>query len=248
MNTTPGVEFVSALSQENSQETSGECLMSHPPYRGETETNSPVETLTVRFRDFAAVTRQLEAAGFWVSAWEPDYSHGLYRLEVQPAPPGKISARPPAPCGAATAGPDRQTNPAIAGTERTVKLKMQEMFPSRFLRGVDIVKPVRVVIADCVIEEVGEKAEEKPVVHFEGGIAGLVLNKTNGDMLASLFGDDSDDWVGKAVVLEKAKVQFQGKLVDCVRIRPARMPAKPQPVVQAEPEPEPEMSGEVDPY
>jgi hypothetical protein len=46
-----------------------------------------------------------------------------------------------------------------------------------------------------------------------------VLNKTNADVIAYTFGDDTDHWVGRKIVLFATRTQFQGKLVPCVRVR-----------------------------
>ena len=38
--------------------------------------------------------------------------------------------------------------------------------------------------------------------------------------------DDTDDWPGVKIVLEAGNTQYQGKPVDCVRIRPPRNPKR----------------------
>lgn len=79
------------------------------------------------------------------------------------------------------------------------------------------------------------KEERKLVAHFAGKDKGLVLNRTNADALASIFGtDDFDEWLG-LVVLFPSTTAFGGKTVPCIRIKAnATTTATPQP-----PPPEP---------
>ena len=46
----------------------------------------------------------------------------------------------------------------------------------------------------------------------------LTLNTTNARTLAELFGDDSDGWAGKQIVLFASTTDFSGKQVGCLRI------------------------------
>jgi len=47
----------------------------------------------------------------------------------------------------------------------------------------------------------------------------LVLNKTNAKSIAEKHGNDSDDWIGKKIILYPTKCQAFGKIVDCIRIK-----------------------------
>jgi hypothetical protein len=65
----------------------------------------------------------------------------------------------------------------------------------------------------------------------------LVVTSTKFDVIALIAkSDDTDDWQGVKIVLEPAKVLFQGSLVDSVGIRAPRKPPpkKPPPVEDAE--------------
>ena len=76
-------------------------------------------------------------------------------------------------------------------------------------------------IADVREEEVGsgEDAEDRFVLHFEDDTKPLVLNKTNGSVLLDAFGLESDDWIGKQVILYRDRTAFRGEMVDCLRLR-----------------------------
>ena len=112
-----------------------------------------------------------------------------------------------------------------------------QSFPSKYLKAIDLQGAARrVTIATVAIEEIAP-GEQKPVVHFEGIQQGLVLNKTNAMLMASLFGAETTGWTGKAVELYAEPVPFQGRIVDAVRVR-----AVPPPTAQ--PAAAPEQSAE----
>ena len=97
---------------------------------------------------------------------------------------------------------------------------VNEMFPSKWLKASDLpAGGADVVIANIVMEEVNAGEAPKYVMHFNGKDKGIVLNKTNGLMIAHSYGVDSDNWIGKPIHLYKEPVQFQGKIVDAIRVR-----------------------------
>ena len=116
-------------------------------------------------------------------------------------------------------------------------MKLGQMFPSKYLKADDLQgRRVTLTIASVTVETLGD--ESKPVVYFVGKDKGLVLNKGNGMMIAALAGtDETDDWHGTRIRLYATPVQFQGKLVNALRVEaapqdaPAPTPARrPQPV------------------
>jgi hypothetical protein len=69
---------------------------------------------------------------------------------------------------------------------------------------------------------------EKPIITFVGKDKGLVLNKTNATMIVDSYGDESDVWVGKEIELYPDKVNYQGQIVPCLRVRiPQAAPPPP---------------------
>lgn len=59
----------------------------------------------------------------------------------------------------------------------------------------------------------------KLVIAFAGKDKTLVCNKTNAQMIASKLGDDYDRWAGYEIEVFPDKTQFNGSLVDCIRVR-----------------------------
>ena len=111
-------------------------------------------------------------------------------------------------------------------------MKSSDVFPSKWLKATDLkgTEPT-VIIASVSMEEVGQ--DRRPVMHFQGKEKGLVLNSTNWDRVAMMYGDESDDWAGKALTLYSDMVQYKGQTVPGLRVRPPKRngnsPAAPPP-------------------
>lgn len=105
-------------------------------------------------------------------------------------------------------------------------MKIDKMFSSKFLKAGDIdeiadeATQTAVVVIDRVeMAEVGQDQEEKPVVYFRDIEPGMVLNKTNASSISKLYGNDTDDWIGKPIGLFTTEVDFSGKQVLAIRVR-----------------------------
>ena len=76
------------------------------------------------------------------------------------------------------------------------------------------------------METVGD--DTKPVVHFRGTDKGLVLNKTNANTIAGMFGPETEAWSGQVVTLFVAQAEFQGKQTLAIRVKMQKAkPGKP---------------------
>jgi len=119
-------------------------------------------------------------------------------------------------------------------------MKMSDMFPSKYLRAADIPagREVPLTIASLDMTAIEGEDELKPCLYFRGAKKGLILNKTNGTILAEGFGDDTDRWPGRVVAVYATTTQFGGKMVPCVRLRiPAPQAAPALPVATAPSDP-----------
>ena len=100
-------------------------------------------------------------------------------------------------------------------------MRVSDAFPSNYLKASDLQgRAIIVAIDRCEIEDIGD--ERKPILYFQGKQKGMVLNKTNANNVAVLYGDDTDEWTGQRVELFEAMVDFQGKTVPAIRIRAPR--------------------------
>lgn len=99
--------------------------------------------------------------------------------------------------------------------------RISESFSGKWLTAADLPKGgMRTTIAEVTEEEIGQGEDKKTklVLWLKDTEKGLVLNKTNGNILAELLGDETDDWERKRIVLKSQKVEFQGKRVDGIRV------------------------------
>ena len=71
----------------------------------------------------------------------------------------------------------------------------------------------------------GGKKTKKPVIYFEGAERGLALNKTNSKTIAGLYGNKTEDWIGKRITMFTTTTSFGGEVMDCIRIKP-QIPAE----------------------
>lgn len=115
---------------------------------------------------------------------------------------------------------------------------------SKYLKTSDLQgKTVQVTIQQTQMEEVGQGQEKqkKLVMYFVGKAKGMVLNSTNGDVLLAAFGDETDNWAGRAIEIRPDTTRFQGQVVPCMRISVAgEMAASaPAPSEAAPPAPAP---------
>ena len=105
---------------------------------------------------------------------------------------------------------------------------------SNYLQKHDVDPPVLVTIKGDLKQEnlamEGKPEELKWVLFFREFEKGLVLNSTNGQLIAMATGsENSEDWNGKQIVLyNDPNVSFQGKLVGGIRVRAVKKNAKGQ--------------------
>jgi len=99
-------------------------------------------------------------------------------------------------------------------------MRASDAFPSKYLKSSDVKAKSKIAtISSLEKEAVGQDKEQKPVLHFEGGVKPMVVNRTNFEELESAFGD-SDDWPGHKVEIYSAPTSYQGKRVDGIRLKP----------------------------
>lgn len=105
-------------------------------------------------------------------------------------------------------------------------MKMSQAFPSKYLCAADLLsRNVIVTINNITMERLGN--DNKPIVYFANKQKGLALNKTNGMVISIVYGDDMDMWIGKKIELFGTQVEFQGKMVDAIRVRVPTALAQP---------------------
>ena len=104
-------------------------------------------------------------------------------------------------------------------------MNYQKLYPSKYLSALDLDGMEQAVfkilsIRHEAIQNPEGGTEEKPVLRFEDTEKGLILNRTNADTIAGLYGSEVESWTGKRITLFVEKdVHAFGKKWDVVRIR-----------------------------
>lgn len=107
-------------------------------------------------------------------------------------------------------------------------MKITEMFPSRYVRGVDLQgKSVTVTVAKIQLEKMRPNPQspeiQKYVLYTAEGKKGIVLSKTLANQIANTVGsEETDEWEGKKVTLIPVSVSVAGVQRVAIRARPGR--------------------------
>ena len=97
-----------------------------------------------------------------------------------------------------------------------------DIYRSSYMKADDLNgRTAKHTIVGCTAEVVGE--DKRLVLAFSDNDRPLVLNKTNANSLAELYGPETGGWEGKAIKLVPSTTSYQGKMVKCIRISPERV-------------------------
>lgn len=124
---------------------------------------------------------------------------------------------------------------------------IHDLKKSNFLTKSDVTPPILVTIrgyeqVNCAKE--GAPEEMRYALNFNETEKPLVLNSTNGQIIASFTGsEDFDGWIGKKIVLyHDPNISFQGRLVGGIRVRAPRGNAQIAPPKKSAPPADPPQS------
>jgi hypothetical protein len=111
-------------------------------------------------------------------------------------------------------------------------MNVNELKNSQFLTKEDCVPDILVTIKSCEEKDVSTESEPTKmrwVLFFEELEKPLVLNVTNGQIIAAITGsDESDDWIGEQIVLwNDMTVMYKGEIKGGIRVRPQQGQGKP---------------------
>lgn len=111
-------------------------------------------------------------------------------------------------------------------------MNIGEVFPSKYLKAADLDgRELTVRISHMKLEEVG--SDKRMVCYFERAQKGLVLNKTNANMIALAYGQETEDWIGKEITLFEFMTDYKGTPTLSIRVKIPRdrKPARREPQV-----------------
>ena len=106
-------------------------------------------------------------------------------------------------------------------------MKVSEMFPSKYLKGIDLQgKAWRLTIADVKTERMspgkGRPEEEKWILHFQETPKGVILSRTTAYQIAvALDTENAADWVGRAITIYPEPMTVGGQEHIGIRARKA---------------------------
>jgi hypothetical protein len=105
--------------------------------------------------------------------------------------------------------------------EQKMVLLASDFDKSKYMKAEDFDKPQKFKIKKVTAEEVGQgdDKERKLIVWFTNSKLGMVLNKTNNRTLRGAFGDDTECWNDKVIVIYPTMVDVRGKSTKALRIR-----------------------------
>ncbi len=110
-------------------------------------------------------------------------------------------------------------------------MKKNEAYPSKYFKAKDYpddwALTVEIELARMEKFENGKSDRERLVVYFRKQKSGLVVGPTVWDQIIKATGEeDSDDWKGHRIELFRDWTNFQGKNVECIRVRKPGEPVK----------------------
>lgn len=112
----------------------------------------------------------------------------------------------------------------------------KKLLEGDFIRAVDfgdrhLTRKIARVQLEKMFSEKKNKDVKKGTVYFEGMERGWVVNVTNSECLAQMFGPDTDGWIGKWVTLGAELVQLGGEMVPGIVVVGSPDLQAPKPVV-----------------
>ena len=113
-------------------------------------------------------------------------------------------------------------------------MKLDQMYPSKYLKSEDIEGSTPTVsIAGVTMEEMVD-GKKKPVITFIGKDKAMVLNVTNASVIGAHYGDDTDKWNGRPIQLRVEPVQGPNGMTKGLRVSvPQQAAPQAQPVIEA---------------
>lgn len=99
-------------------------------------------------------------------------------------------------------------------------MEVSDVFGGSSLKAADLKgREYTLVIADVEMKKFNDA--NKLVVSFQNAKKSLICNKTNANRIAHMHGTNTDNWTGKEITLYSEMVDFQGDLVEAIRVRVA---------------------------
>lgn len=109
-------------------------------------------------------------------------------------------------------------------------MKLNDIFHGESLTAKDLEgKEITLKIQSYEVKDFD--GQKKLELRFHGTDRTLICNKTNANTIGEFLGENIDMWCGSEIVLFPAKTEFNGRMVDCIRVKaPVKAPEPRQDV------------------
>jgi hypothetical protein len=102
-------------------------------------------------------------------------------------------------------------------------MNMTDFINSNYIKGEDIAQNVLIEATIASVKKKEFEDGEKSVIALEDGRQ-VVLNQTRLKALIGAFGPNSENWIGKSVILSRVQAMYAGKPLPAVKIEPIVAP------------------------
>lgn len=99
-------------------------------------------------------------------------------------------------------------------------MNIDEIYTSKYLAAADLKGKTPIVTITQIEMAKMPDGQSKPCIFVNNNPKGILVNKTNAKMIAKLYGNETDAWIGKKIKLIAAWVEYQGDTVQGLRVRP----------------------------
>jgi|TARA_R100000081_G_scaffold82306_1_gene50007 hypothetical protein len=107
-------------------------------------------------------------------------------------------------------------------------MDINSAFPTKYMKAADLPEPKTFTIRVVSMERMMD-GTQKPAIAFHETDQLFVLNKTNANRCAAMWGSDTNTWTNQRIELYKDFAEFQGRTVDSIRCRAPQTAAPQQP-------------------
>ncbi len=100
-------------------------------------------------------------------------------------------------------------------------MNIDKAFPSKYLKAADFDDvDTPLTITRVVMEQISPDERAKPIIYFQELEKGMNCNSTNKNTIKKLYGEETDNWIGKTITLWiNHDVQYKQDTVSAIRVR-----------------------------
>ena len=122
----------------------------------------------------------------------------------------------------------KKTMNTYENKEHDVAVNADDFLGGNYLKKEDLDGPTIATVENVWSEAVIGASRRKMVVSFQEIEKPLILNKTNIRRLVRIFGStETGSWKGKVTLYVELNVEYGGRVVGGIRVRPARSEQRP---------------------